>query len=98
MEKLSQNNFSLTESDDFTDLIPLMSSDDEKRLNSLKVPSKISILPLRNAVLFPGVVIPITVSRDKSISLINNAYKQKKVIGVVAQKKILTWNLLDLMI
>ena len=86
MEKLSQNNFSLTESDDFTDLIPLMSSDDEKRLNSLKVPSKISILPLRNAVLFPGVVIPITVSRDKSISLINNAYKQKKVIGVVAQK------------
>ena len=86
MDKLSHNNFSLSESDDFTDLIPLMSSDDEKRLNSLKVPSKISILPLRNAVLFPGVVIPITVSRDKSISLINNAYKQKKVIGVVAQK------------
>ena len=77
--------FSLSESDDFTDLIPLMSTDDEKRLNSLKIPKKISILPLKNTVLFPGVVIPITVNRDKSIKLINDAYKKKKVIGVLAQ-------------
>ena len=53
-----------------------MSTDDEKRLNSLKVPKVIPILPLRNTVLFPGVVIPITVSRDKSIKLINDAYKR----------------------
>ena len=85
MNKSILHNYSLSESDDFTDLIPLMSTDDEKRLNSIKVPKNIAILPLRNAVLFPGVVIPITVSRDKSIQLINNAYKHKQVIGVLAQ-------------
>ena len=85
MNKSILKNFSPSESDDFTDLIPLMSTDDEKRLNSIKVPKHIAILPLRNAVLFPGVVIPITVSRDKSIQLINNAYKHKQVIGVLAQ-------------
>ena len=78
-------NLSLSDSDDFTDLIPLMSTDDEKRLNSLRIPKTISVLPLRNTVLFPGVVIPITVSRDKSIKLINNAYRLKKPIGVIAQ-------------
>jgi ATP-dependent Lon protease len=78
-------NLSLSNSDDFTDLIPLMSTHDEKRLNSLRIPKKISVLPLRNTVLFPGVVIPITVSRDRSIKLINDAYKAKKMIGVVAQ-------------
>ena len=78
-------NLSLSNSDDFTDLIPLMSTDDEKRLNSLKIPKTISVLPLRNTVLFPGVVIPITVSRDKSIKLINDAYRAKKAIGVLAQ-------------
>ena len=78
-------NLSLSDSDDFTDLIPLMSTDDEKRLNALRIPKTISVLPLRNTVLFPGVVIPITVSRDKSIKLINNAYGLKKPIGVIAQ-------------
>ncbi|MBF25160.1 MAG: endopeptidase La, partial [Flavobacteriales bacterium] len=83
MKNLILKNFSLSESDDFTDLIPLMSTDDEKRLNALRIPKSIAILPLRNTVLFPGVVIPITVSRDKSIQLINDAYKAKKVIGVL---------------
>ncbi len=78
-------NLSLSDSDDFTDLIPLMSTDDEKKLNSLRVPKVIPVLTLRNTVLFPGVVIPITVSRDKSIKLINKAYRSKKVIGVLAQ-------------
>jgi len=81
-------NLSLSESDDFTDLIPLMSSEDEKRLNSLRIPKIISILPLRNTVLFPGVVIPITVSRDKSIQLISHAYKKKNVIGVLSQRSL----------
>ena len=80
-------NLSLSDSDDFTDLIPLMSTDDEKKLNSLRVPKVISILPLRNTVLFPGVVIPITVSRDKSIKMIHEAYKKKKIIGVLSQIK-----------
>ena len=85
MKDVILKNLSLSDSDDFTDLIPLMSTDDEKRLNSLRIPKNISILPLRNTVLFPGVVIPITVSRDRSIKLINNAYKKKIVIGVLAQ-------------
>jgi ATP-dependent Lon protease len=50
------------------------------------MPEVLSILPLRNTVLFPGVVIPITVGRDKSIKLIKDAYKGNKIIGVVAQK------------
>lgn len=72
--------------DDEPDLIPLLSSEDEETMNSEKIPDILSILPLRNTVLFPGVVIPITVGRDKSIRLIKEAYKADKIIGVVAQK------------
>jgi ATP-dependent Lon protease len=72
--------------DEETEFIPLMSSEDEEQMNSEKVPEKLPILPLRNTVLFPGVVIPITVGRDKSIKLIRDAYKGSKTIGVVAQK------------
>lgn len=72
--------------DDEPDLIPLLSSEDEEQMNSEKIPEILSILPLRNTVLFPGVVIPITVGRDKSIRLIKEAYKTDKIIGVVAQK------------
>jgi len=75
-------------SDEEPDLIPLLSSEDEEQMNSEKVPDILSILPLRNTVLFPGVVIPITVGRDKSIRLIREAYKTDKIIGVVAQKDI----------
>ena len=69
-----------------TEFIPLLSSEDEDQMNSEKVPEELSILPLRNTVLFPGVVIPITVGRDKSINLIKDAYKGDKTIGVVSQK------------
>jgi len=72
--------------DSETEFIPLLSSEDEEHFNAEKVPEKLPILPLRNTVLFPGVVIPITVGRDKSIKLIKDAYKAKKLIGVVAQK------------
>jgi len=72
--------------DEDTEFIPLLSSEDEDQMNSEKVPEELSILPLRNTVLFPGVVIPITVGRDKSINLIKDAYKGDKIIGVVAQK------------
>ncbi len=72
--------------DEDTEFIPLLSSEDEDQMNSEKVPDELSILPLRNTVLFPGVVIPITVGRDKSITLIKDAYKGDKTIGVLSQK------------
>ncbi|ARV07934.1 endopeptidase La [Polaribacter sp. SA4-10] len=69
-----------------SELIPLMTPEDEEIINKESVPETLSILPLRNTVLFPGVVIPITAGRDKSIQLIKDANKGDKVIGVVAQK------------
>ncbi len=70
---------------DFLPIIPLNETDQED-LNDIEVPSEIALLPLRNTVLFPGVVLPITVGRDKSIKAVNDAYKGDKLIGVVAQK------------
>jgi len=69
-----------------SELIPLMTPEDEEIINKEDIPEILSILPLRNTVLFPGVVIPITAGRDKSIQLINDANKGDKVIGVVAQR------------
>ncbi|MGI4750068.1 MAG: endopeptidase La [Janthinobacterium lividum] len=69
-----------------SEFFPLMSSEDEEEMNNEQTPEVLSILPLRNTVLFPGVVIPITVGRDKSIKLIKDANKGNKIIGVVAQK------------
>ena len=68
-----------------TEFFPLMSQQDEDEMNSEETPDILAILPLRNTVLFPGVVIPITVGRDKSIKLIKEAYKGDKIIGVVSQ-------------
>lgn len=72
--------------DDEAEFIPLLSADDEEQMNSESIPKELPILPLRNTVLFPGVVIPITVGRDKSIKLIKDAYQGNKTLGVVAQK------------
>ncbi len=72
--------------DQDAELIPLMSPEDEERINNEDIPDELPILPLRNMVLFPGVVIPITAGRDKSIKLIKNANNGNKIIGVVAQK------------
>lgn len=69
-----------------TEFFPLLSTEDEEMMNAEDVPEELAILPLRNTVLFPGVVIPITVGRDKSIKLIKEAYQGSKTIGVVAQK------------
>jgi len=74
--------------DDDTEFIPLLSQEDEDQMNQQDIPDILSILPLRNTVLFPGVVIPITVGRDKSINLIKDAYKGEKIIGVVAQRDV----------
>ncbi len=74
--------------DDEPEFIPLLSPEDEENFNKEKLPELLPILPLRNTVLFPGVVIPITVGRDKSIKLIKDVYKQKKLIGVFSQTNI----------
>lgn len=69
-----------------TEFLPLLSQEEEDEINKEETPEELPILPLRNTVMFPGVVFPITVGRDKSISLIKDANKGKKTIGVVAQK------------
>ncbi len=69
------------------ELIPLMTPEDEEEIDKEDLPDVLSILPLRNTVLFPGVVIPITAGRDKSIQLLNDANNGSKTIGVVSQKE-----------
>ncbi|MPT34920.1 MAG: endopeptidase La, partial [Flavobacterium sp.] len=83
---LTLDNLSLHEIDTDAELIPLMTPEDEEEMNNEVLPDDLAILPLRNTVLFPGVVIPITAGRDKSIKLINDANAAGKIIGVVAQK------------
>lgn len=68
------------------EFLPLISENEEKDMNNQELPPSLAILPLKNTVLFPGVVIPITVSRDKSIKLIQDANQGDKLVGVVAQK------------
>src|SRR5512133_1367693 len=70
---------------DFIPIIPLNESDAEST-EKTEISSDIALLPSRNTVLFPGVVLPITVGRDKSIKAVNDSYKGNRLIGVVAQK------------
>jgi ATP-dependent Lon protease len=70
---------------DDREFIPIITDEDDETVESFEVPEELPILPLRNTVLFPGIVIPITVGRDKSIKLIREAYKKNKIIGTVAQ-------------
>jgi ATP-dependent Lon protease len=72
--------------DDFEQAIPLMSEEEERRLTESEIPDNLPILPLKNTVLFPGVVVPITVGRDRSLALVKEAYETDKTIGVVTQK------------
>ncbi|MFM7467574.1 MAG: endopeptidase La [Crocinitomicaceae bacterium] len=72
--------------DSDAEFIPLITAEEEENINKQKFPTELPILPLRNNVLFPGVVIPITVGRDKSIKLIQEANKGNKIIGVVSQR------------
>ena len=80
-------NFILAPEDemDFMPIIPLNENDSENS-TEVAIPGELPLLPLRNTVLFPGVVLPITVGRDKSIKAVNDAYKADKLVGVVAQK------------
>jgi ATP-dependent Lon protease len=85
-KKFHLDNLSLQDLDHDAELIPLLSTEDEEEMNNESVPTELPILPLRNMVLFPGVVIPITAGRDRSIKLIKDAHDNKSVIGIVAQK------------
>jgi ATP-dependent Lon protease len=73
------------EDDDSPEFLPLLSQEEEDEINKESSPEDLPILPLRNTVMFPGVVFPITVGRDKSIRLIRDANSGKKEIGIVAQ-------------
>ncbi|MES2374451.1 MAG: endopeptidase La [Bacteroidota bacterium] len=79
--------FRSDEDTDFMPIIPINENDSEQDKN-IVIPDTLPILPLRNTVLFPGVVLPITVGRDKSIKAVNDAYKLDKLIGVLAQKDV----------
>ena len=82
---ISFDNMSLQELDPNAEFIPLLSQEDEEEMNKEEIPTDLSILSLRNMVLFPGVVIPITAGRDQSIKLINDAIAGDKTVGVVTQ-------------
>lgn len=70
------------------ELIPLMSEEEEKKYKKQPIPEVLPILSLKNTVLFPGVVVPITAGRNQSIKLLEDAYKSDRIIGVVAQKNV----------
>lgn len=87
MSNLFENDFfGFSGMDSDAEFIPLITAEEEENVNKQEFPKNLPILPLRNNVLFPGVVIPITVGRDKSIKLIQEANKGDKIIGVVSQK------------
>jgi ATP-dependent Lon protease len=81
-----KNFFAPTDENDFMPIISISENDNEDK--DLVIPNTIALLPLRNTVLYPGVVLPITVSRDKSIKAVNDAYKGDKLIGVISQKDV----------
>ena len=72
--------------DSNSEFIPVLTIEDDRLGQDEGVPEELPILPLRNSVLFPGVVIPITVGRDKSVRLVKEYYRKRKAIGVVAQR------------
>ena len=73
--------------DEETEYIPLLSQEEEEDLKKVNIPDVLPILPLRNTVLFPGVVIPITMGRDKSLKLVQEVYKKNKILGAIEQQK-----------
>ena len=90
--KYTLNNFlhnlllSSASSNDNDDVVSIITTDPEEESPAADLPTELPILAVRNTVLFPGVVLPITVSRKKSVRLVRKAYKGDKTIGVVAQK------------
>jgi ATP-dependent Lon protease len=86
VEKEFSNMYIASAANDEADFIPLISDEDEDSILTAEVPDSLPILPLRNTVLFPGVILPITVGREQSLKLIRDSYKKSKILGTVAQK------------
>ena len=84
---LDQNYFSSDIIENDTEFLPLMSDEDEAKISKENTPEVLPILPLRNTVLFPGVIIPITIGRERSVKLIKDADSGNKTIGVLSQKQ-----------
>ena len=78
--------FSTNQDESKTDFFPLMSNEDEEKIGKESTPNTLAILPLKNTVLFPGVIIPITIGRDKSIKLINDSENSNNKIGVYLKR------------
>ncbi len=72
--------------DDENEFIPILTDEDESELTNVEVPDNLPILPLRNTVMFPGVVMPITVGRQKSLQLVQEVYRGNRLLGTIAQK------------
>jgi ATP-dependent Lon protease len=86
--KNNKNNFLFSSmAEEQGEFIPILADGDDDDLTSVVLPEILPILPLRNTVLFPGVVMPITVGRQKSLKLIREAYSGNRLIGTVAQKE-----------
>tara|TARA_B110000444_G_scaffold257724_1_gene296832 strand:+ start:4237 stop:6681 length:2445 start_codon:yes stop_codon:yes gene_type:complete len=84
MSSMERTAFSLISEE--TDFIPLITNEEDNSIPDSDLLEEISLLPLRNTVQFPGVVSPITAGRDKSIKLVQEAQKGKKLFGVIAQR------------
>lgn len=69
------------------DIVPIIADGEDGDLEDIDVPDSIPILSLRNTVLFPGVVLPISIGRPRSVQLIKDAYKSDRIVGTVAQKR-----------
>lgn len=73
--------------EDDVEFLPLLSLEEEEEDSNIKseYPAILPIIPLRNTVLYPGIVLPITVGRDKSLKAANEAFRSNKLVGIVAQ-------------
>ena len=89
-KKENKNNlfpmFDSDEPEEINEFISIFPAEEDFSLTDSAIPENIPILPLRNTVLFPNLVVPITISREKSIQLVNDVYNTDRKIGVVAQK------------
>ncbi len=81
-----QNIFISSFIDNENDIVPIIADGDDAELKNVDVPDILPILPLRNTVMFPGVVMPITVGRQKSLQLVQEAYRGNRLLGTIAQK------------
>lgn len=93
MDKINLNTLLFGDiTEDSSEFLPILGDEKELLNDNVHIPDTLPILPLRNTVLFPGVIIPINIGRDKSLKLIKYAYKQSVLIGVIAQKDTNTEN------